>query len=887
MENQALVSFISDYSEILQAHRLEFIPSSYYWQVGKITRTQGWILHLSAINSQVWELLETVIPLLKNNNAAFKIVRDQLALSHLLDGGLGYIHLGKIVSIYPETDEKANNLAQLLIQFTNRFSGPTIPTDRHLGGVVYTRYGSFNPVLVDNQKNEPVPHIYDHKGQLIVDPYAIPFVLPEGINWPFSDIVEPMHPPRRKLLNYSYYPIVTIKPDAKGDVIKGIYFKKIWQIRSCLIKQGRHHMFTDAAGRDIRDRLAWQYELYQALHTEIPMPEVFDLFTEYGDTYLAMAYIKGQLLRTWIDSIYQGNSWLNLTLSCRLQLIDRLLEILSIVGQMHQKGYLHRDITSMNFLIDRKGQIWLIDLELAWCINNKIPDPPFAQGTCGFMSPEQYAFNARPTVKEDIYGLGALATEFLTNLYPFKLDQRFTYNLQEALLYFTGDSEIAKCISLCQSQESCERPSLDELRNAVEKYRTKLLKTNNSDIPHTSHSLSSEQLDKIIQAGLTGLSHPDVAIPQLGWCSMRQRNEGHIGNQQMEISVYEGWHSGMAGPLWMVAKSKKNGFDIEKCIEIYHHSWKYIHAHCFEDVSWSNYGLYTGMAGIALALVEGLTSELLKPTAENLRRLEVCFAQQTDRLNLSHGIAGQGIALLRATEWMDSSLHAQLLSSYVQLIMDHQLPDGSWNTGPSPAKRRDTIIGLGKGVAGISWFLLAYLEKYPSDAVRISVEKALKWLLHHAKRRGNSYTWAMSTEFIGEDNSSLGYGTLGVLLLFIKAYPILKEPLCRDVAQNSLLSLPAQPIYMDFSQDSGLATLGELYLEAAAILEDPVWKERADWIAGVFAHCMKKREHEGGFWLTSTSEFPTADLFTDNSGILHFLIRNYTNKKNSHPLWPS
>jgi len=887
MENQALASTMTDFSEILQIRGLDFFPSTYYWQVGKITRTQGWILHLSVGNWRILELLETVIPLLMKSNTTFKIVRDELTSSYLLEGGLGYTQIGKIVGIYPDTDEEANNLAQQLIILTKSFQGPAIPTDRHLGGVVYTRYGSFNPVLVNNQKNEPIPHIYDHRGQLVADPYSIPFVLPQGVKWPFSDIVEPIPPARNKLLNYAYFPLTTIKLDAKGNVIRALYFKKLWKIRSCLIKQGRHHMFSDAAGRDIQDRLAWQYELYQALHADIPMPEVFDLFTEHGDSYLAMAYIKGQSLRAWIDAIYCGKSWQSLAISSRLQLIDRLLEILYIVGRMHERGYVHRDITSMNFLIDQKGKIWLIDLELTWSMINKVPNPPFAQGTSGFMSPEQQAVKMPPTTKEDIYGLGALATEFLTNLYPFKLDQASPRNLQEILLFFTGDNEIAKLISISQSADPYQRPSLDELRNALEKYRAALLQMKISDISPFIHSVSSAQLDRTIVAGLIGLAHPDVAIPQLGWCSMRQRKENHIGNQQIEMAIYEGWHTGIAGPLWTVSRAKMFGFDIKSCMGIYHCSWQYIHTHCFENSAWSDRSLYTGLAGIAMALVEGLNSGLLQPSPEAFCRLEVCFAKEANELSLSRGTAGQGMALLCAADWMEAPLHEKLLASYVQNIMKNQFPDGSWDTGLSPGKRKDTIIGLDKGVAGIIWFLLAYLEKYPSEAVTMSVEKALQWLLYHAKKKGNSYNWTMSTATESENNWSIGYGRLGILLVFIKAYGILKNPLYGEIVRNSLLSLPARPVYMDFTLDDGLAGLGEVYLEAAAVLEDPTWKERANWIAGVLSHCMRSHEREGGFWLTTTSEFPTVDLFTGNCGILHFLIRSNTNKRYSHPLWPS
>jgi hypothetical protein len=40
-------------------------------------------------------------------------------------------------------------------------------------------------------------------------------------------------------------------------------------------------------------------------------------------------------------------------------------------------------------------------------------------------------------------------------------------------------------------------------------------------------------------------------------------------------------------------------------------------------------------------------------------------------------------------------------------------------------------------------------------------------------------------------------------------------------------------------------------------------------------------------WLTNKSLNTTADLFTGNTGVLHFLIRHSTNVPWSHPLWPA
>ncbi|HVU83535.1 MAG TPA: protein kinase, partial [Puia sp.] len=433
---------------MLDTYGLSYAPVDYHWQVGSITKTQGWIIHLTVIDGQVLKLLHLVIPELLKDHLPFKIIRNPGTLSSLLQGALGYPSLGKVVSIYPEEDHLALNIANKLIKITAAFRGPAIPTDRHLGAIVYTRYGSFAPTLIKNAKGEWIKHIHDAAGHLIKDPYHIPFQMPDGVPWPFQTITSPMPPPARKLLNYSYYPLFTLKPDVKGTVLKALYFKKPWLIKSCIIKQGRHDMLVDQYGRDIRDRLKWQYKLFLELHEDIPMPEVFDCFTEDNDTYLAMAYIKGISLTNWILDKARSQCWRHLTMAQRQQFIDMLLKILHIVDRIHTKGFVHRDITPDNFLIDRYGNVFLIDMELAWSLGDDGSNPPFALGTPGHMSPEQSAW-LTPTIAQDIFSIGSLMITFFTSLHAIKLKGQPPSALQKSLNFFTREPNLAKCIADC------------------------------------------------------------------------------------------------------------------------------------------------------------------------------------------------------------------------------------------------------------------------------------------------------------------------------------------------------------------------------------------------------------------------------------------------------
>ncbi|MDO6433059.1 lanthionine synthetase LanC family protein [Flavitalea sp. BT771] len=872
---------ITDYGEVLKTFGLKYVPDNYYWRVGSITKTQGWIIHISGTKEAFIRILETVIPTLLQHGASFKIPRDLYAISQLLTGGFGYINLGKLICIYQENEEDTPSLAKELIRLTEAFKGPVIPTDRHLGAIVYTRYGSFNPVMIPNLQGDSVKHIYDQAGQLTQDPCYVPFQAPSYVGWPFAEITTPLPHPRRKLLNFAYYPLLTLKPDVKGDVLKALYFRKFWSIRSCLIKQGRRHMHVDTHGRDIQDRLQWQYELYQTLHNDIPMPEVFDYFVEYDDTYLAMAFIKGISLRQWLEKVYRDSSWRDLPVPARQSLISRLLEIIRIIQKLHTRGYVHRDITSGNFLIDENGKIWAIDMELAWSIDKKYPTPPYSFGTQGYMSPQQLAEEI-PTIHEDIYGLGALSIEVFTNLYADKFDEKSPRHLYEAVFYLTGEKLLAQMLSACLEKDSGKRPSLQELHDTIDRIRRQVNVPGNKSIPF----LSETQLENTIKAALRGLVHPDMMTPNKTWMSLMQREEAHIGNAQMEVAIYEGWHTGLAGPLWLIAKAKDAGFDIEDCLPAYRAGWTYIGGHFFANSKNMSVGLYSGGAGIAMAMAEGFNNQLLPPENGNIQLLVSCFDSIADNVTLANGCAGQGMALFNCAPFLDQGFVTTKHSEIINKILSTQEKKGSWFVQTDAGKKRDIFTGLDKGVAGITLYLLAFLKKYDDESVRKSALLSLNWLLEAGQsRKGIKRWWRISESNPTTNIYSSSIGMVGIALCFIKAYELFEDLSYKEAAEGILQSIQPHLVHMEFSLGNGLAGVGTVYLEAWRVFKESLWLERSNWITGLLHHMVKTNDDGSLRWIPAAN-FSTADLFVGNAGIVYFLIGCHTIDKWPHSSWP-
>ncbi|MCU0545636.1 MAG: bifunctional serine/threonine-protein kinase/ABC transporter substrate-binding protein [Oscillatoriaceae cyanobacterium Prado104] len=149
------------------------------------------------------------------------------------------------------------------------------------------------------------------------------------------------------------------------------------------------------------------------------IPHLIDRFQERGKFYLIQEYIPGQPLR---DELTTG---MRLT---QEQVIVLLQEILSIMEFVHGRGMVHRDIHPGN-LIRRScdSSIVLIDfgavreISTLGVTNSGEISTTQAIGIRGYMPAEQLLMPWSPQPYNDIYAIGAIALQALTNIHPNNL----------------------------------------------------------------------------------------------------------------------------------------------------------------------------------------------------------------------------------------------------------------------------------------------------------------------------------------------------------------------------------------------------------------------------------------------------------------------------------
>ncbi|MEU0547637.1 serine/threonine-protein kinase [Micromonospora sp. NPDC005979] len=182
-----------------------------------------------------------------------------------------------------------------------------------------------------------------------------------------------------------------------GDGTYGEVFKardrRNGQIVAIKVQQSRTlHSATEF--QSLADQLDEDLTNAKQLHGIFGIPTVHDDGWHIGRRYFVMDYIDGQQLSRLAES----------NAPVRTQFaIATMAQLCTIVGQVHGRGLLHRDIKPDNVAVRKDGSVWLLDFGSA--IRQDAGD--FGPcGTHGYTPPEHLT-NAPHTVRTDVYALGA------------------------------------------------------------------------------------------------------------------------------------------------------------------------------------------------------------------------------------------------------------------------------------------------------------------------------------------------------------------------------------------------------------------------------------------------------------------------------------------------
>lgn len=667
-----------------------------------------------------------------------------------------------------------------------------------------------------------------------------------------------------KRIGFNYVILKSLKESKKNDVVKCLYIKSLFDFGICVIKEGTYGDIKDSQGRDIKDRLMWQRELHLMLQDRVRVPRLLGSFEENGNYYLVIERIKGKPLANFIKETRSSlkNDLEKGTLE-GIKCLSYLEQICVILSRFHEQGIVHRDVSANNFIITPGGKIAAIDLELSYSLDRQYPSPPFMLGTRGYMSPEQEAASKLPTEKEDVYSLGVIILQAWSGISAIKLNNTNFEDVKRKVPFFISDKELADIVTSCLHPDPIYRPSAKEVWGKIVAYRKDIVKRK-FRVPSTKSLYSRDEIIDTIQQGIKTLASPLLYNSEKGWFSDNIRPKPREEKDKIDKAWYGSFGVGAAGIIYFLMRAKAAGLDISSAEPAIQKGWETIGAKYKDRLEHSGTGLHNGSDGISAVLSYAIKWGVLDPESTSIEWMEKLLERRSTRLNLADGLAGQGIANLICREFLPEQTTIRLREITGKLI-ESQHPDGGWMHNNRMTK------GFNSGAAGIIYFLLEYGYQYKDRDSIAAAERGLNWLMKEARKAGESYYWVNSKD----QKLQLIWceGTVGIGFTFLRAYNYLKNPSYKEYGIGALMYNTGDLVKGELSQCHGLCGLGEVHLDAYAVLKDEYWLDGASEIAQTIMSIKKVHRKHGPFWLVGSERVPVANFEIGNSGVLYYLLR--------------
>ena len=132
---------------------------------------------------------------------------------------------------------------------------------------------------------------------------------------------------------------------------------------------------------------------------------LLEIVKESGKFILIQEYVEGPTLQQLLEGSISS-----------LDKEAYFLQLVSVISYAHKHKILHRDIKPENIIINKRGQVKLLDFGIAQDLSWQTPDKSSA-GTVNFMPPEQ--FEGQSCIASDVWPLGVILFIFATNTVPY------------------------------------------------------------------------------------------------------------------------------------------------------------------------------------------------------------------------------------------------------------------------------------------------------------------------------------------------------------------------------------------------------------------------------------------------------------------------------------
>jgi len=851
------------------------LTSEFRWpwvSVGRSSRQQGWKIHISCTPLQLPRLIGYLAEHHRREGFPFKVISSIDSAMLLNEGSLGDTQIGKCATVYPADDEQFIRLVECF-RCISDLQGPKVPDDVWLGGVVFARYGGFNPIIKRDTLGQ-IGRFIEEDGSVILDAYDRKrtlerFHLQFGASRIGSLIQQHSRLPEG-IIHGRYLIVDNLRDSGKGGLLQALDVSKKDRVLALIIKQGRAGVLSDRNGHDIRDRLRHQWSMHEIAASESLVPKCHPYFEIDGDGYLPLEFQRNDNLEARIQMLLRGRTIDHCTPAVRGTILSILVSVGELLERLHHLGIVHRDLSPSNVLLDQDDRAVLSDLEIAWRMGSGAP--VYGKGTPGFMAPEQN-WGAQPDPLVDAHAYSALILYSVTGLDPRRLPtpERSDRWQSLSMLCQSLDPEFWSIVQSGLSQDPRDRRGVGALCHAVKEVASQ-------------KAVSREgrrrpvRLDmfNVLQAGTAALASPALLDSASGiWLSApMQGSASGAKGPELRRSL----HRGVAGILYYCAIYQRSLPLENELRQLCQKNARWL----IDDRTAVDYGmpgLHFGEAGVLVALYAARREGIIDFGDAEVQHLwNAVLDHPIAWPDITHGASGIALAL--------AELHAlgavighgpqdlmPLTLKYLDFLVASQRSDGAWTVpGGVEGLSGETLTGFAHGVAGIAHALAALGPQYADRPYLNSAIRAADWLLSTGvEEHDGGLAWPYSDAH-PERWMWWCHGAPGISSTFLTLFRTTGDRRYRTAALRCFVGVPSDFNPANLSLCHGAAGLGELLIDLAHGLDREDLEQRASEIATIIC-ARHARGNRDVYWIVEDTEFVSGDLMVGMCGVLHFILR--------------
>ncbi len=183
---------------------------------------------------------------------------------------------------------------------------------------------------------------------------------------------------------------------------------------------------------------------------------VYDIGEIEGMPFISMEYVDGEDLASLLLRIGRLPAD---------KAVEAARKLCAGLTAAHDRGVIHRDLKPQNIMINKRGEIVIMDFGLA-AISDQLSGAEVRNGTPAYMAPEQLK-GTGVTAKSDIYSLGLVLYELFTGKRPYDarnvqqlIDLQDSVNLTSMTSVAADiDPAVEKVIRRCLEPDPGKRPA--------------------------------------------------------------------------------------------------------------------------------------------------------------------------------------------------------------------------------------------------------------------------------------------------------------------------------------------------------------------------------------------------------------------------------------------